>query len=447
MKRAILEKMEAWKEKIPRKPLLLRGARQTGKTYLLKAFGASFPKAHYVNFEEDPLVEKVFEQDLKPGRIVKELSFHLNTPIDIQRDLLIFDEIQSAPRALTSLKYFAEEMPGFALCAAGSLLGVHLSPASFPVGKVEEFSMRPMSFQEFLLGIGDQRSFDFIQQLKAGDSIPEVIHAQLWDQLKVYFVVGGLPEVVATYAQNQDNPFVALERVRQRQEGLVIGYLADMAKHSGKENSMHLERLWRQIPSQLAREQGGSAPKFKFKGVVPGMKGFSQMAGAIDWLKKAELILPVNMVTRGQLPFSAYAKENFFKLYLFDVGLLGALSRLPPKTLLDYGYGSYQGYFAENFVAQEFVTAGERELFYWREGTAEVEFLRESNGRVLPIEVKSGWVTKAKSLSVFAAKYRPDYRTIMSAWPPQWDEQNKVHHYPLYLAGRFPLSSPVLATS
>jgi hypothetical protein len=189
----------------------------------------------------------------------------------------------------------------------------------------------------------------------------------------------------------------------------------------------------------LAREQNGSAPKFKFKDVIPGIKGYARLAGIIDWLLTAGLILKIQIVNQARLPLSAFTEENAFKLYFFDVGILGAISQLTPKTILDFDYGRYKGYFAENFVAQEFTGSGVDRLFCWRETTAEVEFLREIEGKVYPIEVKSGWVTKSKSLNVFDRKYSPDYRVVMSARNLKINRDRNLHYYPLYLASHFPL--------
>lgn len=440
MKREIWKKLEEWKGKKDRKPLILKGARQVGKTYILKAFGKeSFPKFHYANFEKDKQLAKIFEKDLNPKRIIQELSFYLNTTIDIQNDFIIFDEIQNIPRALTSLKYFQEEIPSLAICAAGSLLGIQLCNESFPVGKVEFLNVFPMSFEEFLLGIKDVKSYDFLHDYNIEKPIPDIIHEHLWNQLKIYFIVGGLPEIVKTYRENITDFFAAIKKVREKQSNLILTYNADMAKHSGKENSMQIERLWQNIPAQLAKEQDGSAHKFKFKGVIPGIHGYSKLAGSIDWLISAGLIIKVHIINSGLLPFSAYAKENSFKLYLFDIGLLGALSDLPPKTIIDYNYGTYKGYFAENFIAQEFICSDIKNLYSWRGRTSEVEFLREHNGIVLPIEIKSGWITQAKSLKLFADKYKSKYKTIMSANKLFIDKVNNIHHYPLYLASKFPL--------
>lgn len=418
------------------------GARQVGKTYILRQFGKeSFPSAHYINFEEDENLFTIFQKNLNPKRILQELSFYLNSSINPEKDLLIFDEIQACPRALTSLKYFQEEMPGCAICSAGSLLGLQLGETSFPVGKVESLQMFPMSFEEFLEGSGEIRHSKFLRNLGADESIPEVVHSHLWECLRNYFIVGGLPEVIQTFADHKEDLFSALGLVRQRQTNLIRDYIADIAKHSGKQNAMHIERLWKNIPAQLAREQNASAPKFRFKGVVPGIKAYSRLAGAIDWLLAAGFIIKVHIVNSGKLPFSAYKAESRFKLLCFDVGILGAISQLPPKTIRDYDYGTYKGYFAENFIAQEFRYAGVDQLYSWKEKTAEVEFLREVNGDVFPVEVKSGFVTQAKSLKVFALKYTPEYRTIMSARNLHIDRSNKIHHYPLYLAGRFPLKA------
>ena len=276
MRRTIWNKLVDWKSKKDRKPLILRGARQVGKTYILRLFGKEhFSQVHYLNFEKNKQLGKIFEEDLIPQNILRDLSFHLNTSIDMENDLVIFDEIQNIPRALTSLKYFHEELPELAVCSAGSLLGVQMSDESFPVGNVDFLNMFPMSFEEFLRGEGDTKSFEFLQNRKKTEAIPGIIHSHLWEQLKIYFVTGGLPEIVKTFVEYKNDLFVALEKVREKQNNLLLTYIADIAKHSGKQNAMHIERLWRNIPAQLAREHDGSAGKFKFKGVIPGIKRYS----------------------------------------------------------------------------------------------------------------------------------------------------------------------------
>ncbi|MEA3464488.1 MAG: AAA family ATPase [Thermodesulfobacteriota bacterium] len=437
MQRDISSKLVDWKEGASRKPLILRGARQVGKTWVLEEFGKNYFSAyHYLNFEEDDQLQAIFALDLKPDRILQELEFYFDRQIDVTRDLLIFDEIQACPRALNSLKYFQEQVPQLALAAAGSLLGVELGKTSFPVGKVEFMDMFPLCFYEFLRAVGDDSAADYVQNITVDDTIPEIVHKRLWQQLKNYMIVGGLPEVVVVWRESQGRSLAAFNAVRKVQKDLLVAYLADMAKHSGSQNSMHLERLWVNIPNQLAREQDGSAPKFQFKNVIPGIRGYERLAGGIDWLSKAGLINRVQMVNNASLPLSAYTKENTFKLYCFDTGLLGALGDIPPQTILAYEYGSYKGYVAENFVAQQFRSSNNQQCFYWREGTAEIEFLRLIDGEIVPVEVKAGWVTQAKSLKVFVQKYAPTRQVVLSGKPFAVNRKTGVHSYPLYLAGK-----------
>lgn len=440
MRRLLLEKLVHWKAKKDRKPLILKGARQVGKTTLLQMFGQQcFSAVHSINFEKDLGLEKIFEANLDPRHLIKELEFYFNRSINLDQDLLILDEIQACPRALTSLKYFAEEMPNLAVASAGSLLGVYLGPTSFPVGKVDIISLHPMSFEEFLLAMGDERSLSFLRDIKETEPFSEIVHQRLFEQLKYYFIVGGLPEAVKIFIEEKENLFTAFTKVREKQNTLLETYLADIAKHSGKVNSMHISRIWQSIPSQLAHTQDGSGMKFKFKEAVPGIDRYSRLVSAIDWLEAAKLIIKVPIVNSGLIPFSAHASETVFKLYLFDVGLLGAMSGLTPQSILSYDYGSYKGYFAENFIAQAFLARGFSSLYSWQEKFAEVEFLYESNGAAIPIEVKSGWVMHAKSVKIFADKYRSPYRIIFSANP--LSTSSVIHRYPLYLAGWLPVRS------
>ena len=434
----LIDSLSAWKKNPNRKPLIIRGARQIGKTYILNEFGKNhFLRYHYFNFEKEGSLASLFDFDLNPKRILNELNFRLNFTIDITQDLLIFDEIQACPRALSSLKYFNEDLPQLALCSAGSLLGIHLNNSSFPVGKVDMLSMYPLSFLEFLEANGDERYIDLITQ-HINEPLPETLHNYLWNQLKIYFITGGLPEVVKIFLDKKDNPYQAFQEVREKQEQLIIAYHADMAKHSGKVNAMHLDRLWNSIPSQLAQSIDGSAKKFKFKDVLPGVSRYDRLATSIDWLEAAGLIIKIPICHSGQLPFLAYTKENAFKLLCFDVGILGALSGLAPQVILNYDYGSYKGYFAENFVAQELLIS-RRKLFCWEEGESEIEFLLEEAGKVIPIEVKSGFSTRAKSLQSFKERYHPIFEVILSAKNYCVDERRKIYYFPLYFAHQLSL--------
>ena len=436
MQRSIQAALEQWRVSPQRKPLVVLGARQVGKTYALDHFGkGSFSASHIINFEQNPLFGDVFKGSLEPSRILQELALVQGRPIDAFGDLVFFDEIQECPRALTSLKYFAEQMPALAICAAGSLLGVHLSDVSYPVGKVEELKMMPMTFEEFLLAGPDPALAAYFQSLSATNLPSEAVHGVLWREFTMYLAVGGMPEVVAAFQSLRSDLWSACEEVRKIQERLTTNHLADMAKHCGKQNAMHLERLWQNIPAQLSRDQSGSAPKFAFKEAIPGLRGYERMAGVIDWLQAAGLILRHPIVNSGHLPFAAHSKENFFKLFVFDTGLLGALSRLPMANILRQDYGSYKGYYAENFVAQEFHALGWHTAC-WREGQAEVEFLCEHGGRAIPVEVKSGQVTQSKSLAAFQVKYQPPVSFILSGKTPRAQVSTTKHHLPLYMASK-----------
>jgi predicted AAA+ superfamily ATPase len=325
-------------------------------------------------------------------------------------------------------------MPKAAICGVGSLLGLHLNQASFPVGKVQFLTLYPMSFKEFLLAIGQQKLFDLLNTLSPTTThIPDSIHQSLWTFLKKYFVVGGMPAAVSIYVEYQDTLFTAFQKVRDKQEDLIIAYEADIAKHAGKVNAMHIARVWRDVPAQLARAQDGSTQKFKFKGILPGIDRYQRLADTIDWLCAAQLVIKVPVIETPRIPLPAYAKDNTFKLYMNDIGLLGAMSQLPVKAILDQDYGSYKGYFAENYVAQALLNARHASLYAWQEGRSEIEFLHTDGADIIPLEVKSGNVTRAKSLQTFAAKYHPPYQIIFSAKAPGMQD-GYVRYYPLYFA-------------
>ena len=416
--------------------MVLWGVRQCGKTYILEKFGKQeFQQTHYINFEQETeSLNKIFAKDLKPKRIIEELSFYIKCNIDIEHDLVIFDEIQDCPRALTSLKYFCEQMPELALCCAGSLLGLQLNAASFPVGKVDIIHMHSMSFVEFLMALGEDKSLEYLQY-PLPTEIPQIVHEHLFARLKWYFVVGGLPEIVSVFIELRTNLFNALTIVREQQQTLIKEYYADIAKHAGKVDAMHIMRVWQNVPAQLAANYDATTAKFKFKGIVSGIDRYARLANTIDWLVAAHHVIKIPIVNSGELPLSAYTKESNFKLYMFDVGILGAMSNLPPKTILDQQYNTYKGYFAENFVAQQLILANTDNLYSWQDSRAEVEFLQILDDGVIPIEVKSGKIIKAKSLAKFIAKYSPEYSVVYSARNMSIDKTSKTYRYPLYFAG------------
>ncbi|MDD3662942.1 MAG: DUF4143 domain-containing protein, partial [Candidatus Pacebacteria bacterium] len=348
---------------------------------------------------------------------IKEISYYLNKSIDIKNDLLVFDEIQNAPKALTSLKYFNEEIPELDIACAGSLLGLYLGEYSFPVGKIEILEMHPVNFFEFLNALEEFQLLDYLNSINKNnfkEKKSDVLHYKLWNLLKLYFVVGGLPKSVSIFREYRKRELEALKNVRKYQKDMVVSYMADVAKHSGKVNSMHIERIWSSVASKLQSEHDGSAPKFIFSDVLEKNSRYSNLKGAIDWLSTCGLILKCPIVNTSKIPLSAYTKENIFKLFFFDIGLLGAISELNPELIMDYDYGSYKGYFAENFVIQELNSKGFK-LYNWRERTSEVEFLLEHNKSIYPLEVKSGWITQAKSLDVYKHQYNPKNLIITSA--------------------------------
>lgn len=447
MKRQIITSLLKWKSSLQRKPLILKGTRQVGKTYLLKTFGAKqFPRCHYFDFEKQRDLDKIFQVNLNPQRIINELSFYAHEQINIKNDLVVFDEIQACPNALTSLKYFCEDMPELSLCAAGSLLGIHLNSGSYPVGKVDELTLCPLSFAEFLEAIGDDDSLQYLQNINLRSKIPEIVHTHLCQQLKTFFIIGGLPEIVVDYANalktvnSESNLLAILQNARAKQQVLIKAYLADMAKHAGKVNAMHLDRIWHAVSTQLAEVHDASSARFRFKGVVSGIDRYSRLANAIDWLEGAGLIIKSNVITTADQPLAAYVKEGFFKLFMFDVGILGAMLNLTPETIMSYDYGTYKGYFAENFVAEELMSGGVTQFYTWQNKTAEIEFVRELNEKIVPIEVKSGNITRAKSLKSFIDRYHPAYSIILSTKNFYIDSERNTHFYPLYLAAKIPLT-------
>lgn len=444
MYRSISSKLKNWKEKVKRKPLILLGARQIGKTYSLKEFGKeNFETTVYINFEREEAYKNIFDLDFNPKRILSELELKTKNKLDKDSTLLILDEIQECPRAINSLKYFSEEMPDLAIASAGSLLGVHLNEASFPVGKVEFLNMFPMSFFEFLKA-SNEELLNLLSTWNLGTKLSEFVHQEAWEYLKKYLVVGGLPESILTYKDNESSLQEAFNQVREVQENLIKSHLADISKHSGKEKSLHIQRIWENIPNQLARECDASAPKYIFKDVIPRLKGYQRMAGAIDWLDATGLLIKVPIVNRASIPLQAYSKDNFFKLFVYDVGILGALSKLDPSSIYAYDYGSYKGYFAENFFAQEYCTtlATRDDIYSWKEKQSEIEFLLQKKSstkkapEIIPIEIKSGFNTRARSIEIFDQKYNPPYKLIFSALNYEYIESRRLHRIPIYLAER-----------
>jgi uncharacterized protein len=415
MQRNLLSSLKEWKISQNRKPLILKGVRQVGKTWLLKTFGEEeFPAFHYINLESMRELHGIFDKNLSPDSILQELEFVLGKPINRFTDLLIIDEIQAAPRALTSLKYFYEKTPELAICAAGSLIGTFLSNASFPVGKVSFLTLYPFTFSEFLLAKEEFMFFDLLNNHDLTTPFPQTAHLKMFKLWLAYLVIGGMPEAISTSIKYGGTTFIAFEEVRKVQNILVLAYLADVSKQSGKINANHMERVYRAVPAQLAKTLNGTTKRFMFKGVIPGIKGYARMESTITWLEKAGLLYRVPLVDYVELPLFAYGKENIFKLYLSDVGILGSLSNLSPKTLLNYDFKTFKGYFVENAILQE-LRASHISPYCWEGRTSEIEFVFQYEDLIVPIEVKAGNRTKSKSLNIYKQKYNPSLSIVISS--------------------------------
>ena len=439
MYRKILMNLNEWRHSNDRMPLIIKGARQVGKTYVLQEWGRkNFARMHYINFEKSTAAAKIFESDFDVRRILNEIGFFLKTTIDPDADLVVFDEIQAAPKALTSLKYFCEDAPQLAICAAGSLLGVILSKESFPVGKVSFLHLHPLSFHEFLMAADDRETWKMIPEPAVDAKIASVVHEHLWEMAKIYYIVGGMPAAVKAYINNKSSMTKAYKKVRLIQRGLIAGYENDFAKHAGKLNATHIQALYRSIPSQLAEGHDDSTKRFLFGEIMTGKKGFATWERPLSWLVNAGIVLQVKIANQAKQPLEHFCQNNMFKLFLHDIGLLGCMQDLEPSSILTQSYGLAKGFFAENFVAQELRASHEdREwpLYSWQEGEAQIEFVRSFKDGIIPIEVKAGHRTKAKSLTQFRAKYDPTLSIKISANNLNYDATEKLLGLPLYLAG------------
>ncbi|MBI1909403.1 MAG: ATP-binding protein [Deltaproteobacteria bacterium] len=435
MKRNITLKLESWLKNGQRRPLILQGARQVGKTFIITEFGKShFKKCHTFNFEENREMHSLFEKNFDPKRIIEELSYIQKTPIHIREDLVFFDEIQECPKALTSLKYFCERMPELSLVSAGSLLGIKLSEESFPVGKVDFLHLFPMNFREFLEAGENKMLVEAYDNASIDHPIAGMAHQQLWRELLNYYVTGGMPQVVLTYLAGKENKPAAFDEVRRMQKILTDSFSKDFAKHSGKSNSVHIVSVFENIPIQLSAQVDASTKRYHFNHVIPGKKSFAHLQGPIDWLENAGLIIKVSICNRAEIPLKAFCKNNLFKLFVFDVGVLGSMLHLPIQSILEQDYGITKGYLAENFVAQELLASGVGDLYSWTERNSEIEFLMYRNNVIVPVEVKAGHRTQAKSLQQFIIKYSPSVAIKLSANP--FSKTRQLASVPLYFAGK-----------
>jgi predicted AAA+ superfamily ATPase len=441
MKRNLLTDLLAWRESPRRKPLILDGARQTGKTWLLKEFARlAYEGIVYLNFDEDKKLRQFFAGDtLKPARIIADLQIYLQRDIRPERDLIVFDEVQECGEAVHALKYFCEEANDYHVAAAGSLLGLHLvSSPSFPVGKVNFLRLHPMTFLEFLEAAGATRLGERLQGATGFEPLPGPFHDELIGHLRHYYFVGGMPEAVVQFVKDQN-----LAEVRTIHREIIGSYVRDFAKHAPHVDIPRLLHIWEAIPSQLAREN----KKFVFSQVRPGARA-RDYESALLWLQNAGLIHRAMAILKPELPLAGRADLQHFKVYLLDIGLLGTLAGLSPTALVNGAelFTGYKGAFVENFVAQELVAAG-HSLFFWKreQGIAEVDFLLQVDNQVYPLEVKAGINPKSKSLQSFDATCHPPLllrATLLNA-----RQDGRMANVPLYAVASFPSRLSAVGTA
>jgi uncharacterized protein len=422
MQRTLYKELLDWKSNQRRKPLLLQGARQVGKTWLINKFGQSAYKNYiYLNFEQNPKLKTLFNHDLSPYKIIDNIGLLLGKKITDENTLICFDEIQNCQEALTSLKYFQEQAPQFHIVAAGSLLGVSLGKtSSFPVGKVNFLTLYPLSFAEYLDAIGEPL---LAEKLTSFESLPEILHEKMIDLLKMYFFLGGMPEVVADYIQNKD-----IKEVRKIQNDILKSYQRDFSKYSDASQALKIIDIWQSIPFQLAKEN----KKFMYNDVKNNTRA-SVYKQSIEWLKNAGLIYVVNQIRAAKLPISGYVDDTKFKIYVLDTGLLGAMLNLSSEIILKPNelFLEYNGAFVENYTCLELIKTIEQNLFYWSsEREAEVDFVFQWQNDIYPLEVKSGLNRNTKSLRSYADKYQP--KLLLRASPRNFIKSDEFINIPLY---------------
>ena len=413
-----------WKSSTDRKPLIIRGARQVGKTWLMKEFGKThYERCAYINFDNNERMESLFSGNLDIKRIITALQIEAGVTIDAKNTLIIFDEVQEVPRALNSLKYFYENAPTYHIVAAGSLLGVALHPGtSFPVGKVDFMNLYPLNFVEFIGALGNK---NLVEVLESKDfSLIKNFKGIYIDLLKQYYYIGGMPEAVDTFIVSQD-----YTKVREVLNRLLMAYEQDFSKHAPNETVPRIRMLWKSIPTQLAKENR----KFVYGLIRQGARA-REYELAMTWLMDCGLVYKVTRVTKPDMPLMAYQDFNAFKLFILDVGLLSAMSGLDLKSLLEGNkvFEEFKGALTEQYVMQQLITTKEITPFYWsaEKGMAEIDFIFQIAMNIVPFEVKAAENLQAKSLKSYCQKYLPKHavRTSMS----DYRQEDWLTNIPLY---------------
>ena len=424
MKRIAYEGLLKWKSKQNRKPLLIKGARQVGKTWLMKEFGKNeYESVAYINFEKATQLANLFEVDFDIPRILRSVQLITGIIPKPGETLIIFDEIQSVKRGLLSLKYFYEDAPEYHIIAAGSLLGLSIhKDDSFPVGKVDFLELYPLSYEEFIVALGKNSLLDALH--RRDWELTKAFKSNYIELLKQYYYIGGMPEVVKSFIQNND-----YNEVREIQNSILESYNNDFSKHSPIEIVPRIKMIWNSIPSQLAKENR----KFIYSAVKSGGRA-KEFEVAIMWLEDAGLIHKISRVSNASLPLDGFVDIGAFKLFMVDIGLLGAKSGLDAKTIIEGNtiFGQYKGALTEQYVLQQLKCSTGIETYYWsaEQGIAEIDFLIQTGGKVIPIEVKAEENLKAKSLKSFRDKFHPELsiRTSMS----DFRKEETLTNLPLY---------------
>jgi hypothetical protein len=425
MKRSAYKQLVEWKNSANRKPLIVQGARQVGKTYLINEFGnTEYFNFIYLNFEQDPKLQSLFSSGLIPETIINNISLYIGEKITFDNTLLFFDEIQIAPQVLTSLKYFQEQAPEFHIIAAGSLLGVSIGKgSSFPVGKVNFLTIFPMSFMEYMTAIGEELLVEKLSTITIPEQLPDAIHEKSLNHFRLFLFLGGMPEVIQNYLNNKD-----IESARNIQKEILEAYKNDFSKYTEKNQAIKVSEFWNSIPRQLAKEN----KKFKYNDIRKGARA-SSFEQSIEWLRKAGLINVVYNISTPKKPLSAYADYSKFKVYIHDVGLLAALLDISSGIIISPTdlFTEFNGAFIESFVAQELRFYENEQLHYWTsKSDAEVDFIIQSDREIFPVEVKSGLNRNIKSLRSYSIKYNA--KIIFRLSPRNLTQDNDFINIPLY---------------
>ena len=394
MKRFVMDKLVKWKNSNDRKPLILRGARQVGKTYILKEFGETYyDNVAYFNFDHDEGLEALFLNTKDPKRIIEQLSIANGKKISPITTLIIFDEIQECPNALNALKYFCEEAKDYHIVCAGSLLGIRLSKTSFPVGKVEFLNMYPMTFSEFLIAHNSENLVEAMSEIKSIQEIPKIFESLLIEKLKIYYIIGGMPEVVYSWVNDKD-----IEKVNKIQKNILDAYENDFSKHIDTAEANKVSLIWNGIPSQLAREN----KKFVYQVIKEGARA-REYEGALNWLNDADLITKCFLVNKCAFPLKAYQDLSAYKIYMNDVGLLRRMSNLDSRIILEKNrlFEEFKEAFTENYVANTLKYLQEEAPNYYTFDRNEIDFVIQRKNKIIPIEVKSDKSTNNNSLTKY----------------------------------------------